>query len=308
MAIGKRVAPAPSARAAAPARGASGAVGRAPASEQAVMSLNPEDFTQGGLLDDIDVLFAECRWVEWDYNGAIDHPTLALKVNFEFDDNGKQETSEQYYSGGELNRFQPSADGRQAIAVAGARGMNNNTNAAMLIKSIIEQGFPVDKFGNGDVGSLDGLQAHINRVPQPKRGGNISDKNNAGYEKTVAVVTKIHRMPWETGNAKAGTAGARTAAAKPSTAAPRASTGAPAASNGDAGDLNEEAAGVLLEVLTNKGGSVKKSQLAPASFKPLTGNPNRSEILKLMADENWLIEQGENFGWAYDNQTITASA
>jgi hypothetical protein len=279
-------------------------------------SLNPEDFTQGGLLDDIDVVFKQCRFVSWDYNGSIDTPVLALMVEFEYNDNGKQASSEQYYSAGDMSRFVPSEDGCRASAVAGAKSLNNNTNAAMLIKSVVEQGFPADRFGDGDISVMDGLHAHINRVPQPSRGGNISEKNNAGYDKTVAIVTKIHKMPWEqaSGSKAQGKASPVATATRPNptTAAMApgrsAATKPPSDANPEPDDFTEEAAGIMIAVLDAKNGEVKKSQLAAAAFKPLSGNPNRSGILALITSDDWLAEQGENFGWAYENSTVTASA
>lgn len=273
----------------------------APAGGQ-VASLNPEDWTQGGLLDDIDVTFKEVRWVEWDYNGTIDTPVLALLASLEYEDQGKVATQEQYYSAGDLSKFQPSADGRQAISVGGAKGLNSNTNAGMLIKSFIDAGFPQDKLGTGDVGAFDGTVAHINRVAQPKRGGRVADKNSAGFDLTVAVITKIHKMPWET---TAGKTAAKPVATRPTTKAPLA---APPADEpeGEAGEMDVAAAEILLAVLEAKKGTVAKSGIAPGSFKALSGNTNRAAILALITNADWLMANGENFGWSFDGTTVTA--
>jgi len=315
MAIQKKAPPAsarPAQRAAAPAGAAR------PNSHGAVQqyaSLNPEDYTQGGLLDDVDVTVASARFCEWDYNGSIDHPVLALCVSIDYTDpaTGKPAQADQYYSAGELSRFIPSDDGTHAVAVAGAKGLAGGTNAALFLQSVIDQGFPVDRFGDGDVSALDGLVAHINRVAQPKRGAQITGKTQSGYDATVALVTKIHRMPWETASTvpkgggrlspapSRGTSTARSAPTTSRTAAP------PQDPSGDA-DMREEAAGILLAVLQNKGGKVIKTSIPPGSFKLLAGNPNRSEILNLLADDEFLGEAGADYGWEFDGQTVSASA
>src|SRR2546423_6315596 len=168
-------------------------------------SLNPEDFTSGGLLDDVDVTFESCRFVEWDYNGTIDHPVLALLVVMKYNDpaTGQEASAAQYYSAGETSRFYPSGDddpsgaGAHAVAVSGSKGIAGGTNSAILIKSVIDAGFPVDQFGDGDVSKMEGLVGHINRIAQPKRGGRITGQTQSGYEATDAVITKIPKMPWE---------------------------------------------------------------------------------------------------------------
>jgi len=308
MAVTRRPAPAAApARRAAPAQVAQARGGRANGAavggDQQFASLNPEDFSQGGLLDDMDVLFTECRFVEWDYDGAADKPALCLLVTMQYEDQGKQETSAQYYSAGDLSRFIPSEDGTHAVSVAGAKGLNSNTNCAILLKSVIEQGFPADKFGDGDVSAMDGMSCHINRIPQPKRGGAIQNVNSQGYERTVAIVTKINHLPWETKPASP----AKTAAKPPARggAPTPAARQTAAAAQPAPDDLSDEAAGILLQVLEDKNGSIKKASIAGASFKHLAGNANRSGILQLLADPDFLGR--DDYGWAFDGTTVESA-
>lgn len=291
-------------------------------------SLNPEDFTSGGLLDDVDVTFESSRFVEWDYNGTIDRPVLALLVVMKYADpaTGQEASADQYYSAGELSRFYPSEDGSHAVAVAGSKGLAGGTNSAILIKSVIDAGFPVDQFGDGDVSRMEGLVAHINRIAQPKRGGRITGQTQSGYEATVAVVTKIHQMPWEAAapqsrpapKAMAARAGAgapassKSGPAVPGRAAPGVGrpapprAGTPTTAAQEASDVTEEAAGILMAILENKGGTVAKMSIPPASFKLLAGNPNRSEILNLLADDEFLAV--EDYGWQFDGKQVTSAA
>lgn len=276
------------------------------------MSLNPADYVQGGLLDDVDVTFETVRFVEFDYGGTTDKPVLALHAALVYDDNGKAASVDQYFSAGDLSRFQPSEDGTHAVAVGSAKGMADSTNAALLIKSILDCGFPIDKFGDGDVSAMDGLVAHVNRIPQPKRGGNIPEKNAAGFDKTVMIVTKIHQMPWETpgqpGRPASARPTARTTTTARTAAPPATRTAAPAPSNTDAtsDDLTIAAAEILVQVLDAKQGTVAKTGISSGAFRLLAGNADRTAILKNITDDDWLYNNGENFGWSYDGKTVTA--
>lgn len=292
-------------------RGSGGSNSAGDSGGEVYASLNPDDFIQGGLLDDVDVVFKECRFVEYDYEGKSEKPALCLLVVMEHTEDGKTIESNQYYSAGSLDRFQPSEDGTHAVSVGGAKGLALGTNIAALLKSLKDAGFPMDKFGNGDMSVLDGMLAHINRIPQQERKGLANQQvNDKGFARTVAIVTKIHKMPWEK---VAG--GKRAAAAPTSINKGKTAAAAPAqeeAANDDGGDEEQElytaAAEVLTTVLGEKGGSVKKASLAPASFKHLKELPEqRSAILKLFADSKWLEEQGENYGWSFDGTTVTVA-
>jgi hypothetical protein len=316
MAVQKRNTTAAPTGASQPQAARTSTAGSAPAG-QTYASLNPDDFVQGGLIDDVDVTFLSCRFVEWDYNGTIDTPALALLVSMTYDDNGDVKEVNQYYSAGDLRRFQPSEDGTHAVSVSGAKGLATGTNIAFLLKSLKDAGFPMDRFGDGDMSVLDGLFCHINRIPQGERKGlKRNQTDDKGFEKTVAVVTKIHRMPWE----KPGTKTATAAVAKPTainakTVAGKAQSPAPVEASNGAGELEDAtdpmvqmAAGLLIETLIAKGGSVKKTGLAPASFKVLSGYPaERSQILGLFAKDSFLNLGGiEGIGtWDYDDVTVT---
>jgi len=312
MAIQRRTA-ATAGPAAIPAQQAGAGAGPAPVPNGGgAMSLNPEDWTQGGLLDDVDVVFQQCRFVEFDYGGAAEKPVLALHVIMAYDDNGRPATVDQYYSAGDLSKFfpTPADQGRTCTSAGSAKGLNSNTNCALLLKSVFDAGFPVAKLGPGDVSQMDGMLCHINRVPQPKRGGNISEKNSAGYDKTVAIVTKIHRMPWETSAAKVA---ARPVAAAMPAPSPAAVAAAPApepqqVEQVEAAPLDDEAAGILIQVLSLKNNQVSKTAITPACFKHVAAHPQRADILKLLTDDNWLASMGANYGWTYNNGVVKTAA
>jgi hypothetical protein len=86
---------------------------------------------------------------------------------------------------------------------------------------------------------------------------------------------------------------ATTSPAKFAPAAPVAST-----SNGDS-DVTEEAAAVLLEIIAESGGTVRKAQLGLKAFKHVKDMPNKKEILDMLKDDTFL-SSGEELGWAFD--------
>jgi hypothetical protein len=265
------------------------------------VSLKPSDQQQGGILDDMDVDLKSLTFVEYDYNGKADKPTLALLVVM-----GDSEGTDhdQYFSAGDLSRFQPSPDGKYAVAVAGAKGLSTTSNAALFLKSIVDQGFPEDKITH-TVEPFEGANVHVVRVPQPKRSGLVQAEGER--ERTVLVVSKINRLPWETAGKARPTGKAATSASAGTR--PPARQAAPAAQNGNAveNDLIEEAQGIMLQLLEAKGGEVAKKGIAPGVFKLLAGNPARAELLKMLTDEEFLLSGAKGGLWAYENSTVSAA-
>ena len=274
--------------------GGAASAGAVPAN---AVSLKPSDQQQGGILDDMDVTFKSLSFVEYDYNGTVDKPVLALLVVMTDQDGTDHD---QYFSAGDLNRFQASENGKYAVAVAGAKGLSTSSNAALLLKSIVDQGFPEDKLTH-TVEPFEGMEAHVVRVPQPKRSG-LAQKEGE-RDRTVLVVSKIIRLPWEKTGAGKARPTSTAAAGKATSTQPAKST----ASNGDS-DLAEEAQGLILQLLEAKGGEVKKTGVGAGAFKLLAGNANRGELLKLMTDDGFLSEGAEAGLWAYENNTISAAS
>ena len=159
--------------------GAPGTSSTAKQESKGRVSLNPDTFTAGGAgLNDVNATFIKNRFVQCELQAE-----------------GEKTTVLQYFSAGDLKRFQPSEDGRQLEKVGSAETLNNNTNFNTLIKSIRDAGFPSDKLDTEDqgIGALDGLYAHVIQIPQQKRAGLEGSKDG----KTVMVVDKIIKLPWE---------------------------------------------------------------------------------------------------------------
>lgn len=147
----------------------------------AFASLNPDDMMQGGLATDFRGKITEAAYVKWDYEGAIEQPVLAARLTIHPEEG---EDIVQHWSAGDLSAFVPGdEDGDEAdegaypVRVGKRPEMNNNTNFAHLMKSIIESGEAAKgkpftrKNLTSSIECLVGLDAHWDRVPQQKRSG-----------------------------------------------------------------------------------------------------------------------------------------
>lgn len=278
-------------------------------------------FSTGSILDDADVTIADAMFVEWDYQGKIDHKILALGIQYK-DENDKEH--DQYYSAGELTYFVPSPDGAMAVPVADKQMLTDNCNAAKFILSLLESGFPPDQLGSS-VKALIGLKCHVKQHAQPKRQGLI---RNAGddKEKTVLLVTQILAMPGAVpaGGAKTtapktamGTMGTKKApAATPASASASASkvNGAAGASTVVAGvDERALAADILNDILAEAGGSLVKKELNPLVFRAAGAKvvakeidtATKNKIVQLLFKDEFLHELAQGGAIAYDGTTVS---
>jgi len=266
-------------------------------------SLNPESFVEGGgLIDDIDVTFTECAFEMFDYNGTVTPGSPSLKVKMADEDGTEME---QYYSMGSAQDWIPSEDGSQLVAVGKATNIKTSTNGGILLKSLVDAGFPAEKLGD-DITILNGLVAHVIRVPAPKRTGvKQSDKQKEREEKygppTLLIVGEIKTLPWEKKSPKgAPKGGAKAPAGKPAggkVAAKPQTKAAPPVDDGD--DLTGKATAVVLEIL-EAAGTITKKELPAKIFQQMKTDPDRNAIVKLVFDDEFLGDGP----WTYEDGTL----
>jgi hypothetical protein len=288
--FGRKPAPAPAAKAV------------TPASSGRRISLKPSDQQSGGILDDVDVVIQSALFTTFDYNGQTE-PGLSLKVIF-VEKDGKE--TEQHFSAGKLEHMVPTADGRGVEAAVGSNktGLNDNCNAALFLKSIVDMGFPEDKIDEAGSSTevFEGTNVHLNAVAQKKRAGLAAHDDKV---RTILLVTKINEFPWESGQeAPASTKpAAKGKLATVPSKAPAAKANAAPATNGGA-DLDDEAAAAILQVLEAEGGAVTKKMLGMKVFRVLGQSPNRSPILNLCGSDDFLGQEGAP--WQFDGTTVAA--
>lgn len=263
-------------------------------------SLNPADFAQGGILDDVDVTIVGSRVTSEAPDGyTSDKPMCFLELMLQ--EEGNENPTAQSFSAGDLKRIMPSEDGLHFELAPGVAGLNQNTNAAMFLRSLLDHSFPVDKLSAGDVSVMVGLICHVNRIPQPKRSG-LAQKEGE-RERTVLVVTAIHKMPWD----KPGT---KTATATKAPTSIKAPTGAvPAAAPAGDVDIDELAVETLKSILAGNGGKVKKTMIAMKSLKVMDKtDPYRAAVMEKLADDSeGGFLQTEGMGWEFDGETVSAA-
>lgn len=263
------------------------------------VSLKPSDAqVGGGLYDDVDVRIEKCRFKTWDYMGKIPSPVLGLAVTYKTLVDAVE--FEQVYSAGDLKHFVPSQDGRFAIPVGSQTGLNDNSNAIQFLAALVNAGFPEDRIAN-DVSVFEGTEGHVNQVPQKERKGLAGDPS--AKNKTLLVVTQIHKYPWEKGKvAPIKPAAAKTVAQ--AVTGPTEVSAAPApAGNGIAAKSVETVMGILM----TKGGTVTKAAIAQEAFKVLAKDPDRNAVVQAIYKDEFLHGKSVEGGvpWQFDGTTIS---
>lgn len=262
---------------------------------EAVVGALFDEFVQGGLLDDADVLVKLSRFSSWDYNGKQPTPVLAIKLVMV---DGENNEHEQYLSSGEMRFFVPSPDGTVAIPVGAQKKLNLNTNAVAFLLSVMNadtQGqLAAALKATGNVSLLEGVRMHVVRKAQPKRTGLIQAPGTEGQpqrEKTQLLCEKILAYAGQA----APPAGVKAAAVPAATAA----AAAPAAAVNS--ELDDLTVGALLTLLSENGNSLKPSAIAgkffgAAAFKaggsmPLEG-PVKNSVLGLIVKPEFINAPG----------------
>ena len=183
----------------------------------AAVSFNPSDMIAGGLKDDFRGKITEAVYVPWDYEGNLDgDPVLGVRLTIdELDEKSGESLGEdpviQTWSAGNLTDFMPSNDGIDpnegegmeiepgpyAVKVGKKAALNNNTNFAHLMQTILDTGKASGLFGveqlteaAGSLACLEGIDAHWNRVAQKKRSGITDDGEKKNRD--VLVVTEMY--------------------------------------------------------------------------------------------------------------------
>jgi len=171
------------------ARVAAAPPAEAPPSAPGRVSFNPDTFTSGGLIDDIDAEITDALTCEWDYNGQqAAGPALAVEFT---DNNGAGHI--QYYSAGKAEDWKATEDGESFEPVSGKSGINNQTNLGMFIASLVEAGFPKEMLGDS-MKVIIGTKVHVLQK-QLERKGLVRTGPNASRPSSVLLVSKILQLP-----------------------------------------------------------------------------------------------------------------
>lgn len=267
-------------------------------SETRYATFDPEGFAVGtGLLDDADVVLKEVGFQHFDYNGK-GKATTALRVLME-DAEGK--SHEQYYSVGDPQKFAPSDDGSKVLLTGTATGINSASNFAQFAKSLINAGVPRTLLQTDDIRVIAGLKIHVNAVAQKGKDGAVQ-KNDAGYDRTLLLATKLIALPGEKPAAGKGKAGSK-------------ATAAPAAAEAPSEAIADKVVQYVAQVAKASGGSVARSKVSALVFQAAmkAKDADKTALPKLAFDPDFLVANSgrgvqsgdEFFAYEYDAATQT---
>ena len=262
------------------------------------VSLNPEDFAAGGgLIDDVDVVLVSCLFDMFDYNGTVQPGVPSLRLELEA---GMDENIIQFYSMGNANDWLPSDDGSQLVAVGKAANIRLTSNGGILLKSMIDAGFPAEKLTD-DITILDGMEVHMIRVPAPERPG-LKNKKEKKFEDTLLIVSEIKTLPWEKKAAKATTKAKPVGA--PAAAKAKKETAKAKPEVAEEGDdaVSDAAVAAVLAILAEEG-TITKKALPGKIFQTEKENPDRNAIVKLVFDDEFLGAGP----WEYEDGVLVSS-
>jgi len=266
-----------------------------------VMSMDPEDFIRGGLLNDVDVEVTAATFCTWDYGRSDIEPVLALRLELKEMESG--ETVDQYWSAGAANQFVIIDENGEGGVSEGPQfgsvtkeGVNDSANVSHLFVSLKELGFKREKLVQFNCADIIGLQGHVVRNQAPKRQGLKDQPQEGDREKTILVFSRIIKFPWDKSKKKTT---AKKAAAKKT-----AQASAPA----DDGDGNDEVTALGITVvndLLEAAGSVELKGIKVAALRYMAKNkvaaaPQRNPVAQMVANQEWLIENG----FAVDDGTV----
>lgn len=265
-----------------------------------------DEFSVVGGIEEGEVTVKSARFNQWDYNGTVPVPVLALRTIM-LDTEGAEHNEQ--LSSGDLKYFIPSEDGKRAIPVGTQTKLNASTNAAAFIISLINADTRGEMAGKlrttDDISVIDGIRLYVKRK-EVKRSGIIQTQPGpqgvvgGTRQQTQLIVDKVIAYPWEAqaaGKQQSAPAGATQAG--PATPAP--------AGNGAA---HEAATSILLQVVAEAGGAIKKTAIAGKVFsnadaKAMTA-PERNALLGMIVRDDFLAsEQVASMGITFDKAAGT---
>lgn len=272
--------------------------------------VNPFEFVQGGLINDVDVEVIDSRFVRWDYGeyGADDKKFIgsgkgpeitAYTMAFELASGDK---ARQFWSVGGDDDFMPSKDGSYLVKAGDRSSLNQGSNYFLFMASVKNcLGEDPPDTVMEDIGLFNGLKGHVLRVPQPKREGlkNVRKRDDGEErEKTVLTFNDIASTPWETKGKKR--AARKKTEEEPEEKESKSSRSSKASSNGDAED---DAAKLIKKALMGAGGELTMDELGYEVYKLAPDDrKEKKAITDLANNSKWV---GGIEGVSVDGDKVT---
>lgn len=251
-------------------------------------SFAPKDFVAGGLIGDIDVEIESACFTD---EPPPEYGESALFLRADLKDLATGEVYTQYWSAGKkaLDSFNISADGYRAIPKSGEARFIRGSKFHTFVQSLVDAGFPEGKCNS--LSNLLRLQMHVIQKADEARPGMRQREEDRDRPRTTLICERILKMPGEK--------------SKPA-AKKVASPAAPAAGEENGEAENQDLSAVAVEKLTAviSAGPAEGTKIHTARAKVFQqaqklGAEDRTAILKMVSDPEWLAENG----FAYDDST-----
>jgi hypothetical protein len=246
------------------------------------VSLNPDTFSKGGLIQDVDVEIIGGRYTLEPPAGYTQRDRVFAELQLKVLDDGSE--VEQYWSVGKNTDFTPSTDGLELVPSGSRENLNDNSNFSIFIQNLVNVQFPKTALTD-KLDCLFGTQIHVVRIPAPEREG--LEKGADAKKSYILVPNKLIKLPGEKSKARVGAK--KGAAAAPTVGAPPANT----ESTMDAGEVETQALVDVTEIM-GEGKALAipmlKAQVIRRHMK--TDTATRNKIVALVGDADWLATQG----------------
>lgn len=248
-------------------------------------SFKPSDATAGGgAVPSGPGKIVQARFAHFDYDEKEltddQAQPFGLALQVKMDD--EEEERMQFYSGG--SKAHAIDDGK---AFSGAPGLPDSSNAMALIQSLIECGFDDNKFDDGDISVLDGLEVVFEEKAQPVRNGGKMKASDR--PKTFALVVEISGGKKKT----ATTTKAKDAAEKPKEKKKEEPE--------QADDSNKFAQEYIHKTLKAAGKAMTRKTLSQKAFKELKGD-ERDTVVELLGNNDFL--GADDAPWNFDGDEL----
>lgn len=259
------------------------------------VSLNPDTFTKGGLVQDVDVEIIGGSYTLEPPEGYTQRDRVFVELELKVLDDDSEVT--QYWSAGKNTDFTPSDDGMTLVPTGSKGALNDNSNFSIFIQNLCNCQFPKSALTD-KLDCLFGTQVHVVRIPAPEREG-LPGKGGPDQKKSyILVPNKLIKLPGEKAKAKGGArkGAAAATAAQPAAAAAAAESDMDITSEALVAVAEIMAAGVAKPLPMLKADVVRRHIKTPAAL--------RNQIVAMAGDAEWLASQG----FAVENGVVQPTA
>jgi hypothetical protein len=243
------------------------------------VSIKPSSFVEGGaLLDDVNLVIQRARFILGDYDGKMMEKVPMLDLLVATEDG---EEHHQFYSVGGSSDFAPDDTGKGLNKIGSKSSLTKSSNFALFMAALVEAGFDEGKVDDNDISFLEGVRAHFLRKAVKREGL----ENKKGKDNTVLVIDKLLEAKKSAGKGKAATGSAKSAA------------------KADDGELREDVAALLLEVLSEQDNSaIAKKNILGKILPRIKDNPAKKDIIALATNDEFIGSREE---WTYAEGILT---